>query len=64
MSVSTQRAVVPAAETAEAQVVAHIRQGTRLRNFAGVLSVVGGLILWEVVSRIFIANPLFLAAPS
>jgi len=64
MSVSTQRAVVSAAETAEAQTVARIWQGTRLRYFAGVLSVVGGLILWEVVSRVFIANPLFLAAPS
>ena len=31
---------------------------------AGVLSVVGGLLLWEFVSRILIANQLFLAAPS
>ena len=36
----------------------------RLRYFAGVLSVLAGLILWEVISRVFIANPLFLAAPS
>ena len=38
----------------------------RLRqyNIAGVLSVVGGLLLWEFVSRVLIANPLFLAAPS
>jgi NitT/TauT family transport system permease protein len=35
------------------------------RNYlAGILSVVGGLLLWEVVSRVLIANPLFLAAPS
>jgi NitT/TauT family transport system permease protein len=33
-------------------------------NIAGVLSVVGGLLLWEFVSRALIANPLFLAAPS
>jgi NitT/TauT family transport system permease protein len=33
-------------------------------NIAGVLSVVGGLLLWEFVSRVLIANPLFLAAPS
>jgi NitT/TauT family transport system permease protein len=33
-------------------------------NVAGVLSVVGGLLLWEFVSRVLIANPLFLAAPS
>ena len=31
---------------------------------AGVLSVGGGLLLWEFVSRILIANQLFLAAPS
>ena len=31
---------------------------------AGVLSVVGGLLLWEFVSRVLIANQLFLAAPS
>src|SRR5690348_13518982 len=34
------------------------------RHLAGTLSVVGGLLLWELVSRVFIANPLFLAAPS
>src|SRR5713226_1183705 len=36
----------------------------RDRYSAGVLSVVGGLLLWEFVSRILIANQLFLAAPS
>jgi len=35
-----------------------------LRLFAGVASVLGGLVLWEVVSRVLIANPLFLAAPT
>ncbi|MDB5764409.1 MAG: nitrate transporter permease [Herminiimonas sp.] len=30
----------------------------------GVVSVVSGLVLWEVVSRFLVANPLFLAAPS
>jgi NitT/TauT family transport system permease protein len=64
MSVSTQPAVAAPAETAEAQAVARMWRGTRLRYFAGVISVVSGLILWEVVSRVFIANPLFLAAPS
>ena len=39
--------------------------GAVRRNiFAGMLSVVGGLLLWEFVSRILVANPLFLAAPS
>jgi NitT/TauT family transport system permease protein len=30
----------------------------------GTLSVAGGLALWEIVSRFFVTNPLFLAAPS
>jgi NitT/TauT family transport system permease protein len=36
----------------------------RQNYLAGVLSVAGGLLLWEVVSRLLIANALFLAAPS
>src|SRR4051812_210420 len=36
----------------------------RQRNYAGTVSVVSGLLLWEFVSRVIIANPLFLAAPS
>ncbi len=36
----------------------------RGRYLAGLLSVSGGLVLWELVSRLFIANALFLAAPS
>src|SRR5262245_53431437 len=32
--------------------------------FAGILSVLGGLLIWEVVSRFLVANALFLAAPS
>ena len=31
---------------------------------AGTLSVVGGLLFWEVVSRFLVANALFLASPS
>ena len=31
---------------------------------AGVLSVIGGLLLWEFVSRYLVANALFLAGPS
>src|SRR6202158_3545914 len=34
------------------------------RRFAGLRSILGGLALWELVSRFFIANPLFLAAPT
>ncbi len=36
----------------------------RHHSLAGVLSVAGGLILWEFLSRVVVANPLFLAAPS
>jgi NitT/TauT family transport system permease protein len=36
----------------------------RDRYLAGGLSVVGGLLLWEFVSRVLIANQLFLASPS
>jgi NitT/TauT family transport system permease protein len=36
----------------------------RQNHLAGLLSVAGGLMLWELVSRLLIANPLFLAAPS
>ena len=44
------------------------RPGSRMRlprlYLAGVVSVLGGLLLWEVVSRFLVANALFLAAPS
>ena len=36
----------------------------RSRYLAGTLSVVGGLLLWEIASRLIVANPLFLAAPT
>lgn len=36
----------------------------RQNHLAGLLSVAGGLLLWELVSRLLIANALFLAAPS
>jgi NitT/TauT family transport system permease protein len=36
----------------------------RSRYLAGVLSVVGGLALWELLSRFVVDNALFLAAPS
>jgi NitT/TauT family transport system permease protein len=36
----------------------------RRSYLAGVLSVAGGLVLWEFLSRVVVANPLFLAAPS
>ncbi|HEY2134288.1 MAG TPA: ABC transporter permease [Xanthobacteraceae bacterium] len=33
-------------------------------HIAGVVSVATGLVLWELVSRFWVANPLFLAAPT
>ena len=36
----------------------------RQNHLAGILSVAGGLLLWELVSRLLVANALFLAAPS
>jgi len=36
----------------------------RQKYLAGTLSVVGGLLLWELVSRFLVSNPLFLAAPT
>jgi len=63
MSASTQ-GVVPAAQAAPADAASRFPQGARLRQFAGIVSVLGGLIAWELISRLFVANPLFLAAPS
>ncbi|MCC6890997.1 MAG: ABC transporter permease [Hyphomicrobiales bacterium] len=39
---------------------------SRIREFptAGVISVTVGLLLWEFLSRVVVANPLFLAAPT
>src|SRR5438128_1485271 len=34
------------------------------RYLPGALSVIGGLTLWELVSRLLVANALFLAAPT
>jgi NitT/TauT family transport system permease protein len=36
----------------------------RRRYLAGIVSVAGGLLLWEFISRVLVANALFLAAPS
>jgi NitT/TauT family transport system permease protein len=42
----------------------HILSALRTHYLAGTLSVVGGLLLWEIISRFLINNSLFLAAPS
>ncbi len=53
-----------AQDAASTRAVARPVDGSRLRYFASSISVIGGLLLWELVSRIFVANPLFLAAPT
>ena len=56
------------AEEAPVQRAGHSRLRVKLALphgiWAGLLSVSGGLLLWEVISRFFVANALFLAAPS
>jgi NitT/TauT family transport system permease protein len=44
-------------------VVGRLREWRRI-PLAGVFSVIGGLVLWELVSRFLVANALFLAGPS
>jgi NitT/TauT family transport system permease protein len=41
-----------------------MRETLSSRYLAGTLSVVGGLLVWEIASRLIVANPLFLAAPT
>ena len=41
-----------------------ILQGPRRHRLAGTVSVIAGLLIWEFVSRVLVANPLFLAAPT
>ncbi len=50
----------PAAAAPKHRLVGMLRR----RYLSGTLSVVGGLLLWELISRFFVANALFLAAPS
>jgi len=56
--------VPPSARQDELTMFAHILSVIRRRYLAGTLSVFGGLLLWELVSRFLVANALFLAAPS
>lgn len=48
----------------ETQGRAGMLQWVRRRQYAGAVSVVTGLLLWEFVSSVIVANPLFLAAPT
>ena len=56
--------VPPQARQDEPTMSAHIFGLIRRRYLAGTLSVIGGLVLWEVVSRYLVANALFLASPT
>jgi NitT/TauT family transport system permease protein len=56
----TQPETEPVASSLSRSLVGALRR----RYLAGTLSVVGGLLLWEFVSRVLVANALFLAAPS
>jgi len=59
-------ASAPGAIATDAKATGLIRlwRGLRRKYLAGLLSVIGGLLLWEVISRFVVANALFLAAPS
>jgi NitT/TauT family transport system permease protein len=59
-----QRAVDAQASAAEPAAGVPAIERERRSYLAGLLSVVGGLLLWEFLSRVVVANPLFLAAPT
>ena len=54
----------PEARPAEVAPAPQIDAQALRRRFAGLLSVAGGLLLWELISRFVVDNALFLAAPS
>ncbi len=54
----------PRARPTEAGAGLRLMTALRRHYLASTLSVVGGLALWELISRFVIANALFLAAPS
>ena len=54
----------PESRPAEAAAPPHVAGLLRVRYIAGILSVAGGLALWELISRFLVDNALFLAAPS
>jgi len=54
----------PASRPASGSLSRRFAASLRRHYLAGFLSVAGGLALWELISRVFVANALFLAAPS
>ncbi|MGB6443740.1 MAG: ABC transporter permease [Xanthobacteraceae bacterium] len=65
-SESVKAMAAPAAQTAspDPSPVSVFLAALRRRYLAATLSVVGGLALWEIISRYIVANALFLAGPS
>ena len=65
-SESVKAMAAPAAQTAspDPSPVSVFLAALRRRYLAATLSVVGGLALWEIISRYVVANALFLAGPS
>ncbi|HLN36269.1 MAG TPA: ABC transporter permease [Xanthobacteraceae bacterium] len=57
-------ATPPESRPADAAASPQLAGALRPRYFAGILSVAGGLLLWELISRVVVDNALFLAAPS
>jgi NitT/TauT family transport system permease protein len=54
----------PESRPAEAASSPRFGGALRPKYLAGILSVAGGLALWELISRVLVDNALFLAAPS
>jgi len=61
---SVKAVIPPATRPAEAAAPHALIGVLRRRYLAGAVSVLGGLLLWELASRFLVANALFLAAPS
>jgi NitT/TauT family transport system permease protein len=57
-------ATPPESRPAESAASPHAARLLRPSLFVGTLSVLGGLMLWELISRFVVDNALFLAAPS
>jgi NitT/TauT family transport system permease protein len=67
MSATSERVkatLAPEPKRADVGVLQRSIDAVRRRYLAGLISVVGGLALWELISRYLVANSLFLAAPS
>jgi NitT/TauT family transport system permease protein len=63
-SESAKAATSPEARPAEVAPAPQMDTQALRRRTAGLLSVAGGLLLWELISRFIVDNSLFLAAPS